>query len=84
MNQGELKQFKHTVLSTFKKMKADGREFTTYKCPHCLKKIDTLKPSEDAVGNKGYWDSAKGCYECGKPAFVKTWPNGTTEVINLN
>jgi len=35
------------------------------------------------VDSSAYWDSAKTCINCGGINWVKTWPDGKTEVIAM-
>lgn len=76
-----MKKFKKDVLEWLENFKSKGGTVTTYVCPHCESTLETPQPTKNQVGSKGYWDSMKSCYECEKPSFVKTFPNGKTEIL---
>lgn len=70
------------TLAWNKKAFLKGQLFTTWTCCHCESELVTPKPTEDCVSSKGYWDGMKSCYHCGEQSFVRTWPDGTVEVVN--
>lgn len=82
MTKNQLATLKADTLEWFAKAAGKGQTFTSYECCHCKKKITTPKPKKSEVTSKGYWDGMKTCYECGKPSYVRTFPNGKTEVVN--
>lgn len=73
---------KLATMAWIDKAKLKGMQFSTHTCPHCESKLETPQPTKKEVTSKGYWESMKTCYECGKPVFVKTWPTGKTEVVD--
>lgn len=79
----ELKKLQKSVAKTHANAKKSGRPFTEYECPHCKQQIETPQPLMNAVGTKGHWDSMKTCTNCGQFNFVRVWPDGRTEVVNL-
>lgn len=63
---------------------ASGKKATSWTCPHCDDEQITTQPTQDDVGSKGYWDSAKTCTACGHLSFVEVFPDGTTGVRLMN
>lgn len=68
----------------FDKCRRDGFPLSSYTCPHCNHALETRIPKQEDVTSKGYWDSCKSCYECGKLSFVLMYPNGDVILIDFN
>lgn len=65
--------------------KAKGGATTEYICGHCDNPIEVPKPSlKDVDSEKPYWDGMKECPDCGGHNFVKTYPNGDTEIAPVD
>lgn len=62
-----------------------NRKTAIYNCPNCFKDIETIRPTRDQVRCiGGFWDGAKGCPECGEVSWVRVWPSGKTEVVDMS
>lgn len=64
--------------------KSKGGKTTEYICLDCDNPIEIPCPKPSEVSGKGFWDGVKECPECSAHNFVKTWPNGDTEVQSLS
>lgn len=53
-----------------------GKEIGTWECEHCGDTNETVIPTPDLVNERGCWDSAKTCVECGELSFVQVYPDG--------
>lgn len=60
-----------------------GKRISTYQCPHCKYFIPHAIPEKNDVSSKGFWDSATICIECGKLAFVTTYPSGIIKAVKI-
>ena len=60
-----------------------GHKLTSYQCPHCRRMVQTRQPKKSMVSEKGYWDSARICLNCGELAFVCVYPSGKTSVKKM-
>ena len=74
---------KQKMVVYLKSWKKAGHKVTTWICPCCGKKNETAQPENSMVTLKGFWDSAKICYECGDLAFVRVYPSGKTKAFKL-
>jgi uncharacterized protein with PIN domain len=65
-----------------KKWKANGKPTARYRCPRCLKSIETIRPSPGDVGDsRRGWTSMKTCTNCGDLAMVVVPVVGRCSVI---
>lgn len=73
MTKKELKEYKKKCLEAFSKWEANhpGKKLAEYECPECHHICKTVKPTKDQVDDRGYWDGAVGCYECGAVSWKK-------------
>lgn len=71
------------VIKDLLKWAENGYKLTAYICPHCNKNLCTRVPTKDLVSSKGYWDSAKQCYKCGKLSFLIVYPTGRIKVRKI-
>lgn len=84
MNKKEMKKILKPIREKyFRKWKAKGNKTTFYTCRHCNRKIETLRPKEDMVDTRGYWDSAQECLKCRKLNFVWVYPSGHTKSYRI-
>jgi len=74
---------KKRAIMLLEKWKKIGGKTTFYTCKHCSKKIETRIPTVDLCSNKGYWDNATTCLECGELNFICVYPSGRTRVTKL-
>lgn len=78
MNKKEFVQFRDDCLMQLIRWATRGGKLGTYFCNHCKKDIPCRIPDKKDVSEKGYWDSATTCLECGKHNFVAEYPSGKT------
>jgi len=84
MTKKELKKLNEANKTYMDRWLKDGNKVTTYTCQHCKKMIPTRQPKKNMVNKeKGFWDSAIICIECGNINFVRVYPSGKTESFKL-
>jgi hypothetical protein len=74
---------KEAVETSNQRWKEKGGKLTMWHCAFHNGLIETRQPSVDDVTEKGYWDSAKICPNCGEASFVTLFPNGKTHSVPM-